>query len=131
MSNDVINAVKRLERVGSETSQSTAKLIEAAKTILQEIDRLISPIGGGGNRPGVVLIPHEVAAKHNLTSTAGTLATRDWVAQSLSSEPDRVAALRLASAVAGGFLDDLAAWAEARIQEQESATRAMSRAAAK
>lgn len=140
--NDTINALKRLERAGDAKSESNAKLIAAAKLLLQKIDaESRRHIDGWQPHSTALIMPVEAAHEHGLdalhgsipgeaaerASVVGTSAGSMW--QVHIDGIDRRVALTLGEAVAGGLMDSLAEWAESRVQAAASASLAMSRAA--
>lgn len=104
--NSVINALKRLERAGSEESRATEKLKNAAEIVAAMIEQRLEgaevyPRGSQHlNWDGSDTIPH-----------------------------DRNSSLRLARAIATGWLDELATWLEQRSTESAEATATLERAA--
>lgn len=128
MANDIINAVKRLERAGGEQSKMTQKLVAAANTLLGVISaRMIPVVGDAYNKRA--MLPVGVARQHGLETFGDTISCRDWSAVSLPLEADRYLALRLGEAVAGGLMQDLASWMEERLQSEVSAASMLDRAA--
>ncbi len=124
---DVISALKRLERAGSEDSRQTEKLCRAADTLADHITATLSSIEAEITHPDVgVDLPR---------GWVFALATRRLVAPRYqeergdtavgSEEANRYGAMQLAEAVATGWLDELAAWLETRTAEASQAETAL------
>lgn len=143
--NDVINALKRLQRAGSETSQSTEKLHEAVRVLASHITRLV---------PDGVELPRGYRAMVVASNVGGetflTLPSEDrdeWTGERGVVYVDglggplhgdfrceipaqtRKTSLAFAADVADGWLDELAAWLEARGAEDKAATERLQKAA--
>lgn len=131
--NSVINALKRLERAGSETSRTSAKLIAAA--------------GMAGERVASVVLAAVAAERAELPRGYAALSQFGWLPEGprlafrryppnggdyylVVVTEDRSAACAFAADIASGLLDELAAWLEARQGEDETAIATLERAAA-
>lgn len=108
--NGITNAVARLTRAGDENSRTTEKLREAAG----ELERLVADL------PGVLDLP--LPRGYRITTTGrGLLELLDNTGCRCGANGDRVRFLMLASDVAEGWLDELAAMLEARAIEADRA----------
>lgn len=132
MSNSIINAVKRLERAGSEHSRATKKLFEAATEVAELIEE-IAPVG--------VPLPrgYKVIKEKSNIGVARFLVRGDddsykieyidGIGDYLHNDfhcwipgQKRETVLEFARDVADGLLDEIADFLEKRTQESEIAT---------
>lgn len=120
---DVINALKRLERAGSEDSVATRKLCEAAETLAARVVELLPPVPFAG----VLELPSDWQSDGYRLRWTDYDKTYDVGS---GAAPDRQAALQFAVAIADGWLDQLAAWLESRTADSDAAA-ARLRAASK
>ena len=118
--NSVINALKRLERAGSEHSKTTQKLIEAAGGLAEHIGTTLAGTQGGSD-----ILPRGYIIQ------AGSLARREaWGVYYLGhDQATRESALHFAHDIATGWLDELAEWVEAQGKENTEAAAKLDRAA--
>jgi len=124
--NDVINAVKRLERAGSEYSRATQKLYEAAREVATFIENQV-PVG--------VKLPRGYYVKRIYSNISSEkFLCRDMVGENgletcyidgiggylhgdfrcCIPRQNRTAILKFAEDIANGLLDEIAEWLEAR-----------------
>lgn len=127
---NIISALKRLERAGSEESQTTQKLVEAARQLGEHIAPLCPT-----DATGLLAGGHDLPRGYSI-GTMGMLRDMRRVLQSLDSmgdevpvDSDRSSALAFAADIATGWLDELASWLEARASESTDATARLERAA--
>ena len=123
--NSVINALKRLERAGSEDSKTTQKLIGAADRLADHICGVLSDfVLGSANlprgyftvQPGVIALAYQWTDKRILHYVGHCNA-------------DRETALHFAHDIATGWLDELAEWVEVQEQGNAEAAAKLRRAA--
>ena len=116
MDNSVINAVKRLERAGSESSKATKKLVEAAGVLGDWVANLKGVPGGGEALPRGYWV-EAIGSSYKLCRPSRhydkCIYGDKWT--------EREEALWLAEDVARGWLDELAAWLEKRTAEAKNA----------
>lgn len=129
MENTVINAVKRLERAGSENSRATQKLFEAAKIVADSIEE---------NVPAGVRLPRGYIVRRvqsNLGSekflcrgTDDLTVFVDGIGGYLHGDfqcwipaQNRKTVLDFAADIASGLLDEIAAWLEERATQANKA----------
>lgn len=106
----ITNAVARLTRAGDENSRTTEKLREAAGTL----ERLVADM------PGVVDLP--LPRGYRIVTTGrGLLELVDASGCRVGANADRARCLMLAADVSEGWLDELAAFLEARAVEADRA----------
>lgn len=118
MSN-VIDALKRLERWGSEDSKATQKLRDAASSLAAHISTLV---------PSDTELPRGYSARQYGNAASLYLwepDDNDWA----SVAHTRDNALDFAEDIATGLLDELAAWLEQRTGESDGAAATLRRAA--
>lgn len=130
MSNDVINAVKRLERAGSESSRTTEKLFEAASKIAEKIEK-VAPVGVILPRGyKVVEIRSNVSSEDFLavvdTWDLSVIGYIDGIGRYLHGDfncwipaQERDIILQFAKDIADGLLDDIAEFIEDRNKEED------------
>jgi hypothetical protein len=120
----VIDAVKRLERLGSDDSKSTAKLLDAALAVHTLVERVL---GACGVEMGSVL----PAPGGDGVGYCYTRLFVGWSVRLFLDVPgegyslpysSRRYALVFAAHVASGWLDDLATWLEEYVQTSGDAT---------
>lgn len=132
MSNDIINAVKRLERAGSESSRTTEKLFEAATKVAEIIEKQV-PVG--------VILPRGykvVRVKSNVSSEIFLAVVDSWNCECVTGyidgigrylhgdfscwipEQKRDIILQFAKDIANGLLDDIAEFLENRSKEENN-----------
>ena len=106
---NVIDALKRLERAGSENSRATAKLMEAAGAVSAVV---------------VAMVPSGIDLPQRYMVRAGALASwAPWEDGGMVRvDRDRDRALAFARDIAEGWLGELAEWLEARVAEAAAAT---------
>lgn len=122
---NIISALHRLERAGSEHSDSTAKLIRAAGALAAHIAPLVPEarfveendlpepqLPGGYYRLGDEICFYD-------EQRSGSVPVND----------DRISALQFARAIANGWLDELAAWLAKRSEKNAGAATTLERAA--
>ena len=109
---DVIDALKRLERIGSENSKTVEKIIEAAKELsativkayaLREGEMLSLRGGAGATRPSAYVIAHGLLRFQEEPGMPEVFRNREL-------------ALRFANDIANGLLDAIAKVPEAPLQ---------------
>lgn len=139
MANDVINAVKRLERAGSENSRATKKLHEAVRTVADFIcdqvprgvtlprgyftQRVHSNIGGETFLYlGTLYLGTGEDEAVGIDTTGGYL-HGDFNCPMPGQT--RAGSLQFAKDVAEGLLDEIAVWLEQRASESDSATKTL------
>jgi len=145
--NGIINAVKRLERAGSEHSRATQKLFAAAAKVAAFIEERV-PVGvdlprgyytrevttNSGSARFLcrdIPIPVEgddeneahVAYVTRYVDGLGGHVHGDF--RTYVPDQDRETVLRFAEDIAGGLLDEIAAWLESRAVEAEKAASSM------
>ncbi len=135
MSNSIINAVKRLERAGSEHSRTTQKLFEAARQVAKLIKEMV-PVGVKLPRGYYVqLVSSNIGSSRFLcrdfsveNDHANGVAFVDGIGGYLHRDfrcwvpgQDRTTVLKFAEDVADGLLDEIAEWLEVRTVEMEEA----------
>lgn len=121
---EIINALKRLERVGDEHSVSNAKLRAAAWQVAQLLAKIL-PVGGDFPRGYRVEARSYPEPLHVLFAPTGEMINP-------ISGPDSVAhgaALAFAGDLVDGLLDELATWFGADSKEEERRAERLSRAA--
>jgi hypothetical protein len=141
MNNSIINAVKRLERAGSENSRTTQKLFGAARQVAELIEDMVpageelprgyyvkkvqSNIGYG------LFLCYDELVENNLEITRYI----DGIGGYLHGDfhcwipgQDRDTVLQFAKDVATGFLDEIAEWLEKRAEENQKATEVLENA---
>ncbi len=106
---DIINALKRLERAGSEDSRQTKKLVRSAETIGDYIATFCPAEATGWDGEEGVDLPRGYC----VSPTTGHLCCGNWP----QVGADRVRALAFADDIASGWLDELSAWLEERARE--------------
>ncbi len=127
----VVSVLLRLERAGDEHSKTTERLCDAAwlvaDLIRQQWRGHVSPLAGEDctcqTRTGISADGRGVTIWSS--SDRGVVIAPDGH----PGRPCRWAAIRLAEAVADGWLDELAAWVEARAAEDVAATAVLEAAA--
>lgn len=132
---DVINAVKRLERAGSENSRATKKLHDAASEVAYLIKHQV-PVGADLPRGyNVVEVNSNVGICRFLLLPNGCDeygepqslwidGTGNYLHGDFRCEiPDqtREGSLQFAKDIADGLLNEIAAWLESRVNEADSA----------
>ena len=146
--NKVVNALKRLERAGSEHSRATEKLHAAVRVTAAEVIRIV-PEGvelPRGYR--VRSIQSNVGNDYFLTYRSRDNGTWEGADETFDAYVDgcggylhgdfhcpippqtRTKSLTFAKDVATGWLDELAAWLEARAAEDAAATASLEAARA-
>ena len=111
---EIIDALKRLERIGSENSKTVEKVKQAADRLSKH---LLSVVPEDAER-----LPRGYIV---LNRSAERVLAIDGESPEVVSH-SRHAALRFAEDVATGWLDDLADWLQAQATESESAVQALS-----
>ena len=132
MGNDVINALKRLERAGAEDSRTTEKLRAAARVLSDHVvDQLSEDVVEETSlrrEPSYVfMLPRrEMPRGYALACRSQADGFYSFVLAEFRQDQgwfavdsDRQAALRFARAIATGWLDELAEWLENRAVEAE------------
>lgn len=115
---DVIDALKRLHRLGSKDSAQTAKLKEAACILAGDIARTLE------------FTRDDLPRGYLLRPGYPVLMERRWADGEIYNVFDtRRAALRFAEDIANGWLDELADWLEQRTGESDGAAATLRRAA--
>ncbi len=117
---NVINALKRLERAGSEESRATAKLREAAGAIADHIAELIPDAEG-------IVLPYGYVVEGYNDSGTYLRYLRDAYANTTGATRDD--SLQFARDIADGWLDALGSWLEQRSSESAEAVAVLQRAA--
>lgn len=118
---NVINALKRLERAGSEHSRTTEKLVQAADQladyVIGQLPREDCDLPGGWRFDycSQSLVCAYYQADTDDTSVGNGYANR-W------------GALWFAQAIARGWLEELSSWLEARAAEDEAAAETIEQA---
>ena len=143
----IIDALKRLERAGSESSWATNKLREAAKELAKYVERIV---------PDDVDLPrgYWATTRSSNVGSCGFLNARsperceytgDQLTEAIDGwdgylhgdfnrpvcAPSRETVLKFAADVADGWLDELAEWLEKRTAEEDAATDTLETATAK
>jgi len=141
MSN-IISAVKRLERAGSENSRTTQKLFEAARQVAELIKDMV-PAGARLPRGYYVKKVHSNVGSCSFLCRdfpgdyPGEAVTRyvDGIGSHLHGDfhcwipgQDRNTVLKFAEDIATGLLDEIAEWLEKRTAENQKATEALLKA---
>jgi hypothetical protein len=138
---NVITALKRLERAGSEDSRTTEKLRQAARLLSEHVvsqltDNVIGecrlrrepdhdePAPDRELPRGYALMKRYKADGSNYLVLANWREPAGWV----PVDHDRQSALAFARDVANGWLDELAGWLEARAAEAASAAQTLEQA---
>jgi len=143
--NSIINAVKRLERAGSEHSRATQKLYEAAREVASLIE---AQVPAGVKLPRgyyvkeicsnvgcadflCIKIPLEYAGTQHYEETRYI----DGIGRYLHGDfhcwvpgQDRATVLKFAEDIADGLLDEIAEWLEARAAKAEQAAEVLENA---
>jgi hypothetical protein len=142
--NNVINALKRLERAGAEDSRTTEKLRESARSLASEIEgmvphgvklprgyRVISRTCHGG-------ASYDFLVKDYHTETEEYIDSGSNFDYYLNGDFDvtipgqtRKGVLQFAADIATGWLDEVAAFLEERAKKATEATATLTEAAAK
>jgi len=123
MNNEIINAVKRLERAGSENSRATQKLKDACKQLGEFIEKQV---------PHNVRLPRnyivkETSNSYYLVKIKNAFAYGEEVEYFGNTitdpykEPSRLLCLQFAKDIAEGLLDEIAEFLEKRKEESEEA----------
>jgi hypothetical protein len=136
MGNDVINALKRLERAGDAHSKATEKLIDAAKTLGETLENIL-PVGVDLPR-GYKVIRVSVNVGSAVFLVREDYDEKDWITglgaylfddfNAWIPDCSRQAALRFAEDVAEGLLDEFALFLEERAAKDEGATETLTAA---
>lgn len=139
-SNSIINAVKRLERAGSENSRATQKLFEAAAKVAELIENMV-PVGAElprgyyvkkvrSNLGSALFLCHEVMGEYGpeirYVDGIGGYLHGDFHCHVPSQ--DRATVMKFAEDVAGGLLDEIAEWLEARATKADVAAEVLENA---
>lgn len=125
--NSIINSLKRLERVGSETSVVTQKLKEAVEEIAKKIDEIVRPYVQEND-----FEPDFETVIDHLHYFCGTLIwdydgeATPYIYNSYALCPNktyvsRAVALDFAKAIANGLLENIAKWIAEKKAETEKA----------
>ena len=123
--NSVINALKRLERAGAESSITTLKLREAvrdlAAAIATDLDSIAHDCPEGQYAwtlpRGYTLEPLRNGALLCAPTDGGTDRAELLNSTPIVVPPSRTAALQFAHDIATGWLDELAQWVEDRTED--------------
>lgn len=113
---DVIDAVKRLERAGSEHSRATEKLCEAAAKLAEHVNVIWPREAEAYQSRGVQISQGTITVDY--WTTDGDVFTERLHPHGVNS---RGAAMRLAELVADGLLTELADWIEQQVEDAEAA----------
>ena len=129
--NSVINALKRLERAGSEHSRTTQKLIEAADRLAEEIAPMLWDIGlpHRGVRGKDTQLPRRYIIGGDTRELAYLRDYHDTRHYLGHGKADRTTALHFAHDIATGWLGELAEWVEKQGEGNAEATAKLERAA--
>lgn len=125
----VVDALKRLERAGSEQSRLTEKLLDAAHILSQHVvEHLPHDVQLGANVYGAEMV--ECPLPRNIAiDRQWQLAYWDhMIGRYLAVDYNREIALRFAADIADGWLDELAEWLEQRAAEDEAAAETIEQA---
>lgn len=125
--NSIINSLKRLERVGSETSRVTQKLKKATEKVARELLK-------GIHNTGVEVNDFYIHIAQALYYTGSTLLwdydgnmhnISCWDYNLIPDDRDvsRNVALDFSKAISNGLLEDVSKWVEVKKNESEQALR--------
>lgn len=120
--NSVINALKRLDRAGSEHSKTTQKLIEAADRLAEHIEAALGDVVG----PEAAELPRYYFIGRDALRLGDAYAEKYWLRHGYMT---RQFALHFAHDIATGWLDELAEWVEKQDEGNAEAVATLHRAA--
>lgn len=117
--NSIINSLKRLERIGSETSRVIQKLKKSVIIVAQKLEDIIIPIRSGGNIECITKKLYIVNNKLCIDIDEQLLIDN---CEKYQLNPDngnvnRTIALYFANAIASGLIDDIINWIQRRKNE--------------
>lgn len=133
--NSIINSLKRLERVGDETSRVTEKLKNAACEVANKIYGMVidyrreyraheimkyTRITGANKQPGLFIVETSggVCLAYDYDTEMHEYNYQDYI---LSSDMHRDMALRFSKLIANGVLDKIVDWLEKKKKKGQEA----------
>ncbi len=128
---NVINALKRLERAGSEHSRTTEKLVQAADQLADHIiETSLMSLERNAPYTGDVIadLPGAYYAVGPRRIVLGRYVLEPEDSSVGSGTATRMSALAFAQDIARGWLDELAEWLEKRAAEDEAAAETIEQA---
>jgi hypothetical protein len=136
--NSIINSLKRLERAGSENSRATEKLFEAAREVASLIEEIVPTVAVQGldvSEERSATLPRGYSVEVIFGNRYLVQGGFDWITSGnwvdgTGTHNDRITipkatragVLQFSADIAGGLLDEISAWLEARKGEAEKAS---------
>lgn len=127
----VVDALKRLERAGSEHSRTTEKLIQAADQLADYIiETALIPLERNAPYTGDVIadLPRAYYAVGPRRIVLGGYVLEPQDSSVGSGTATRMSALAFAQDIATGWLEELSSWLEQRAAEDEAAAETIEQA---
>jgi len=130
-SNSVIDALKRLERAGSENSRATQKLRESATLVGNKISYEMGLPRGIELPRGYTILG---VGEYNQPYLHQSVGAGEWDGEpqfaNVEEGASRDVLLRFAADIAEGWLDEVAAFLEERVRESDNAVQVLANGAA-
>ena len=127
---NIINALKRLERAGSEHSRTTEKLVQAADQLADHIieTSLMSLERNAYTGDVIADLPRAYYAVGPRRIVLGRYVLEPQDSSVGSGTATRMSALAFAQDIATGWLEELSSWLEQRAAEDEAAAETIEQA---
>jgi len=125
--NSIINAVKRLERVGEENSVTIKKLKEATEKVAKKLNELIRPnmtfpyLDDNFHKIVRSLYYFDGMLIWDYDGEAQSYTIDDYLLRPTTGYVKRAVALDFAKAIADGMLDEIADWLEKKTKQNQEA----------